>query len=263
MRIGRHLSELVGHRTLLWALVERELKGRYRGSVLGFLWTFINPLMMLLVYALVFKFYFKINMENYTVYMFTGLLPWVFFSQALVGGAGSITGGGALVTKVTFPQQVLPAVSVASNFINYLLSLPILIIFLLAWGLKPGISLLAFPVVAAVHILFTYACALLLATANVYLRDTQHILSNLMNLWFFLTPIFYPIGFLAGVPAALAVPVNFNPATHFTLAYHRIFFEGVWPQWDHLAVMCGITLLFLALAIGVFESRKNYFAERI
>lgn len=145
MRVVQHLADLYRHRALVWALVGRELKGRYRGSAMGFLWTFLNPLMMLAVYALVFKFYFKINMENYTVYMFTGLLPWVFFSQALIGGAGAITNGRALVTKVAFPQQVLPAVQVAANFINYLLSLPILIGFLLAWGVPLTPALAAFP----------------------------------------------------------------------------------------------------------------------
>lgn len=263
MNAIQHVGQLWRHRVLLWALVVRELKGRYRGSALGFLWNFLNPLMMLAVYALVFKFYFKIQMENYTVYMFTGLLPWVFFSQALVGGAGSITSGGPLVTKVSFPQQVLPAVQVAACFVNYLLSLPILIGFLLAWGVPLSVSLVAFPLVAAAHIIFTYACALLLATANVYLRDTQHALGNLMNLWFFLTPIFYPMWFLAKVPAVLAFPVQFNPATHFTLAYHRIFFEGAWPDWSHLGIMAGLSLLLLWVAMAVFDRRKDWFAERI
>lgn len=263
MRVVQHLADLFRHRALLWALVGRELKGRYRGSVMGFLWTFLNPLMMLAVYALVFKFYFKINMPNYTVYMFTGLLPWVFFSQSLIGGAGAITSGRALVTKVAFPHQVLPAVQVAANFINYLLSLPILIGFILAWGVPLTPALVAFPVVAGLHILFIYACVLLLATANVYLRDTQHILGNLMQLWFFLTPIFYPMWFLAKVPAVLSIPVRYNPATHFTLAYHRIFFQGAWPRWDHLALMAGLTLVLLIVAMAVFESRKDYFAERI
>jgi lipopolysaccharide transport system permease protein len=261
--MAQHLAELYRHRALVWALVGRELKGRYRGSVLGFLWTFLNPLMMLAVYALVFKFYFKIQMDNYSVFMFTGLLPWVFFSQSLIGGAGAITSSGALVTKVAFPQQVLPLVQVAANFINYLLSLPILIAFLLIWGVPLTPALAAFPVVAVVHILFTYACVLLLATANVYLRDTQHIMSNLMNLWFFLTPIFYPMWFLGNVPSLLALPVRFNPATHFTLAYHRIFFHGQWPLWGHLALMCGLSLVLLALAVAVFEGRKACFAERI
>lgn len=260
MHLADHVRELVRYRTLVSALVGRELKGRYRGSLLGFLWTFLNPLMMLAVYALVFTVYFRVQMDHYTVYMFTGLLPWVFFSHSLVGGAGSVTSGGSLVTKVTFPHQVLPAVQVVANFLNYLFSLPILIVFLLVSGVTLSPALVAFPLVAAVHILFTYGCALLLATSNVFMRDTEHILSNLVTLWFFLTPVFYPVSM---VPPSFRILVLINPAAHLTLAYHDIFFWGRWPRWDHLAIMAAASCLFLALALAVFERHKDYFAERI
>lgn len=260
MSITGHLAELARHRALLWALVGRELKGRYRGSLFGFLWTFLNPLMLLGVYALVFSVYFRIDMAHYAVFMFTGLLPWVFFSSSINEGAGAITEGGSLVTKVMFPLQVLPAVKVMANFVNYLLSLPILFAFYLFDGVGLTWCLVAFFVVAAVHILFTYSLVLLLAAANVFLRDTKHVVGNLLTLWFFLTPILYP---LTQIPEGFRFLVKFNPAAVITLAYHDLFFWGRWPAWGPLAGVAGLSLVLLVVAVVVFEHYKEYFAEKI
>lgn len=260
MSITGHLAELARHRALLWALVGRELKGRYRGSLLGFLWTFLNPLMLLGVYALVFSVYFRIQMEHYAVFMFTGLLPWVFFSSSLNEGAGAITDGGSLVTKVMFPLQVLPAVKVMANFVNYLLSLPILFAFFLAQGIPFTWHLAAFVVVSAVHLVFTYSLVLLLSAANVFLRDTKHVVGNLLTLWFFLTPILYPLN---QVPEGFRFLVYFNPAAVITLAYHDLFFWGRWPAWGQLAGVAGLSLVLLVAAVVVFEHYKEYFAEKI
>lgn len=258
--IRSHLSELWRHRALVAALAGRELKGRYRGSVLGFLWTFLNPLLLLCVYALVFSVYFRVQMEHYAVFMFTGLLPWVFFSSSLIEGAGAITDGGSLVTKVMFPQQVLPAVKVVSNLANYILSLPILVAFLLASGVPVTKYFLAFPLVVVVHTLFTFALVLLLSCLNVFMRDTRHILNNLLTLWFFLTPILYP---LTQVPERYRFLVYLNPASIFTLCYQDAFFWGRWPRWDFLGLMLLLSVVLLVLFIVVFEHYKEYFAEKI
>jgi len=256
----QHLVELIRHRALVSALAGRELKGRYRGSLLGFLWTFLNPLLLLLVYALVFSVYFRVQMENYAVFMFTGLLPWIFFSQALMEGTGSITDAGSLVTKVLFPQQVLPAVKVVANLINYVLSLPILVGFLLLSGVSLKPTLLAFPLVVAAQVLFTFALTLLLCAFNVFMRDTRHILVNLLTLWFFLTPILYPV---SQVPEKYRLLVYLNPAAVFTLAYQDIFFWGRWPRWEFLGVLSLFSLALLFVAVTVFEHYKEYFAEKI
>ena len=256
----RHLREIFTHRQLVRALVVRELKARYRGSVLGFLWTFLNPLLLLLVYALVFSVYFRVDMENYTVFMFTGLLPWIFFSQSLMHGCGAVTGSRSLVTKVQFPMQVLPAVQVTADFINYLLSLPILLVFLVIFQVPFTPVMLLFPLVAALHLVFTYGCALLLATANVFLRDIQHIMTSVVTLWFFLTPVFYPPSF---VPPGFGLILKLNPAAYFTMAYHDLFFWGRMPRWDHLALMAGLGVVTLVVAAAYFRHRSEYFAERI
>ncbi len=256
----RFFAELFRHQALVAALTGRELKGRYRGSVLGFLWTFLNPLLLLSVYALVFSVYFRIEMENYAVFMFTGLLPWIFFSSSLMEGAGAVSDGGSLVTKVLFPQQVLPAVKVVANFVNFILSLPILFGFMMFNGVPITIHALAFIPVVLVHILFTFGFVLILATANVFMRDTRHILSNILTLWFFLTPILYP---LTQVPGQYRFLVYFNPAAVFSLAYHDLFFWGRWPNWEYLGILLAISVVMIAAAIVIFEHFKEYFAEKI
>lgn len=257
---ARFFAELLRHQALVAALTGRELKGRYRGSVLGFLWTFLNPLLLLSVYALVFSVYFRVQMENYAVFMFTGLLPWIFFSSSLMEGAGAVSDGGSLVTKVLFPQQVLPAVKVMANFVNYLLSLPILFGFMLLNGVPITIHALAFIPVALVHIVFVFGLTLILATANVFMRDTRHILGNVLTLWFFLTPILYP---LTQVPGQYRFLVYLNPAAVFSLAYHDLFFWGRWPRWDLLGLLLAAGLVMLLVAIVIFEHYKEYFAEKI
>ncbi len=260
MQLGQHLSELYRYRSLVVSLVGRDLQARYRGSVLGFFWTFLNPLLLLSVYALVFSVYFRVQMEHYSVFMFTGLLPWIFFSQVLMEGSGAIVDGGSLVTKVLFPLQVLPAVKVLSAFSNFLLSLPILAVFLLVAGVGLHLTWLAFPVVACVQLLFTFALTLALATANVFMRDTRHILGNLLTLWFFLTPVLYP---LTQVPEKYHLLVYLNPAAIFTLAYQDVIFWGRWPRWDLLGAMALLSAVILFLAVALFEHYKEYFAEKI
>lgn len=255
-----HISELARHKALVAALASRELKGRYRGSILGFLWTFLNPLLLLLVYALVFSVYFRVQMDHYAVFMFSGLLPWIFFSSGLMEGAGAITDGGSLVTKVLFPQQVLVAVKVFANFVNFLLSLPILVGFLIFDGVELTKYLAAFPLVALSQFLFTFALALLLSTFTVFMRDTRHILINLLTLWFFVTPILYP---LTQVPERYRFLVYFNPAAIYSLAYHDVFIWGRWPDWVSLSIITGIGLALLWVAIAIFEHYKEYFAEKI
>ncbi len=238
----------------------RELKVRYRGAVLGFFWTFLSPMMMLGVYALVFSVYFRVQMEHYAVFMFTGLLQWIFFSQALQDGVNSISDGGSLVTKSMFPLQVLPLTKVITGFANYLLSLPILLAFLAVKGVAPSLHLLAFPLVALPHLMLTTGLVLLLATADVFMRDTRHLLTNLLTLWFFLTPILYP---LKMVPGPYRFLVWLNPAAILSLSYQDVFFWHRWPHWGALAALTALSLGIWALGIWVFERYKEYFAERI
>jgi len=258
--IRQHLQEVFRYRSLIHSLILRELKARYRGSVLGFLWTFLNPLLLLGVYALVFNVYFRIQMEHYAGFMFTGLLPWIWFSSSLMEGTNAITSGGSLITKVLFPGQLLPLVKVGSNLMNFLLSLPILFVFLGFMGIFPGWNLCWLPLILLVHFAFIAGLVLGLATLNVFLRDIQHILVNLLTLWFFLTPVLYP---LSQVPGPFKKFVLLNPAALFTLGYQDIFFYRRGPDPWHLIPALILSIIMLGLGIALFEHYKETLAEKL
>jgi lipopolysaccharide transport system permease protein len=258
--IRQHIQDLVRYRSLVNSLVVRELKARYRGSFLGFLWTFLNPLLLLGVYALVFNIYLRIRIEHYAGFMFVGLLPWIWFSSSLLEGTLSITAGGSLVTKVLFPGQVLPMVKILANLLNYLLSLPVLFGFLWAMGIMPGWPLLWLPILIGLHLLFIVGLVLILATINVFFRDVQHILANLLTLWFFLTPILYP---LSQVPPPFNKWVLVNPMAQISLAYQDIFFYNRNPNGQVLLAFLGLSLLLSGIGMFFFERYKETFAEKV
>src|SRR5947208_6504156 len=175
----RNLSRLIRYRGLIASLVARELKARYRGSVLGFAWSLINPLLLLIIYSFVFTTIMPNETEGvkpYAVFMFCGILPWNWFATSLSDAAGSLIAGGNLIKKVLFPAEVLPLVSVLANMVHFFLGLPILIAFLLIYRHYPNpVSLLWFPVVVLVQLLFTWALALIVSALAVHFRDIRDI----------------------------------------------------------------------------------------
>jgi ABC-type polysaccharide/polyol phosphate export permease len=265
-----HLSDLYRFRALIWTLVLRELRARYRGSFLGFLWSFLNPLLLMLVYVLVFSVYLRVPMHGYAVFLFSGLLPWLWFSSSLGHASGAIVGSGALVKRILFPAEVLPLVSVLANMANMLLSLPLLFAFLLLFGIHPGATLLFLPVLLALQLCLTAGLALALASLNVHLRDVEQILANALLLLFFICPILYPV---STVPATLSLgglvtlplrPLYFlNPVAGLVQSYQNIFFFGREPHWIHLGT---VTLCAVGAVFGgywVFDRLRDSLAEEV
>src|SRR6476620_10148929 len=187
-----NLAQLLRYRGLLQSLLARELKARYRGSILGFFWSFINPLMLLLVYTFVFKYVMPSAVKGadpYPLFFFCGILPWTWFASSLMESSGVLISGGNLIKKVLFPAEILPIVTVTANMMHFFLALPILAVFLVYYRAPLTVhELLWFPVVVAVQYIFTLACALLLSALTVHFRDIKAILSNVLTMWFFATP---------------------------------------------------------------------------
>jgi lipopolysaccharide transport system permease protein len=262
-----NLAKLLRYRGLIASLVARDLKARYRGSVLGFFWSFVNPLLLLLIYSFVFT---KImpnqiaGVQPYTLFMFCGILPWTWFASSLLEASGSLIAGGNLIKKVLFPAEVLPIVSVLANMVNFFLGLPILILFLvLYWHLPRAANLLWFPVVVSVQLLFTLALALAVSALAVHFRDVRDILSNLLTLWFFATPIIYP-WFQPEVQSFRSF-FNVNPFTHIAVSYQEILFfnNGAVGHWKWLlALGAGSIVLFLA-GFWLFDRLRDSFAEAV
>jgi len=265
-----HLCDLYRFRALIWILVLRDLRARYRGSLLGFLWSFLNPLLLMMVYVLVFSVYLRVPMERYAVFLFTGLLPWLWFSSSLGHAAGVIVGSGALVKRILFPAEILPIVSVLANMVNMLLSLPLLFAFLLAFGVRPGPSLVFLPLLLVLQLLLTAGLALALAALNVHLRDVEQILGNGLVLLFFLCPILYPVSTVPGSLAlgrVLTVPLRplyfLNPVAGLVQGYQNIFFFGRGPHWIHLGMVTLCAVVALLGGYWVFDRLRDSLAEEV
>ncbi len=254
------LGSLIHHRTLIITLVLRELRARYRGSLLGFLWSFLNPLLLMLVYVLVFSIYLRAPQANYAVFLFAGLLPWLWFSSSLGHATGVIVGGGALVKRVLFPAEVLPLVSVLSNMVNFLLSLPLLFLFLFLFGIPVTPWAASLPLLLALQLLLTVGLALPLAALNVHLRDVEQILGNLLILWFFLSPVLYPA---STVPASFRPLYFLNPLAGLIQGYRDILFYGRPPQWSQLAFVALVALVTLWGGLRIFDRLRDTLAEEV
>ncbi|MCC6805873.1 MAG: ABC transporter permease [Deltaproteobacteria bacterium] len=254
-----NIRELVRYRALLFSLIARELKVRYRGSALGFLWTFINPLILMGIYTLVFSVYMRSEMKNYSYFMLAGLLPWLWFSTSVSTGASSISDRRDLISKVSFPPQILPMTVIGAALMNYLFSLPILLCFALSVGVDLGWPLVAFPLIVVVQLVLTTGIVYFLASANVLFRDLQHIVPNIISFAFFLTPIIYP---LTQIPERYrhAATVG-NPMAMLILSYQDIFYYNRWPSFVHLAAVTGLGVVLFTVSSLYMAYKREGFAE--
>jgi lipopolysaccharide transport system permease protein len=259
-RVLEATRELYRCRVLVEVLVRRELKARYRGTTLGFLWSFVNPLILMGLYVLVFSVYMRIDMPNYPAFLLSGIFPWLWFSASLNEATESIIGNGPLIRKVYLPSEVFPLVPVGSNLVHFIASLPILFGFLIAAGLTPSWSLLLLPVVICLQALFTYGIALGVSALVVQFRDLFHIVPNFLTALFFATPIFYPTTL---VPDRYRVLIDVNPLSYLINAYQDVLFFGRFPSPGRLAMLFVATGLVFLMGLLVFDARKDMFAEEV
>jgi ABC-type polysaccharide/polyol phosphate export permease len=262
----RNLARLFRYRGLVQSLVARELKARYRGSVLGFFWSFINPLLLLLVYTFVFAYVLPgthpKEIEPYALFLFCGILPWTWFSASLAESANVLISGGNLIKKVLFPAEVLPLVTVLSNMVHFFFGLPILGVFLIYFRAPLNVpELLWFPVVVLVQFVLTTGLALGLSALTVHFRDIRDILSNLLTFWFFATPIIYPMAQAPGMGRTL---LNLNPFTHLAISYQEIlFYPGPHGHWKWLLALAVASVAVFFAGYFLFDRLRDSFAEEV
>ena len=258
------LRNLVRYRGLIQSLVARDLKARYRGSVLGFFWSFVNPLLLLSIYNFVFTYLLQNRAEGtqpYAVFMFTALLPWTWFQSSLNEATGSLIAGGNLIKKVLFPAEVLPIVTILANMAHFLLGLPILAGFMIYYKVTPDwIELPWFLVAVFVQLIFTTGLAMLLSALAVHFRDVKDLVSNLLTFWFFATPIIYSYQQFP----QFKFYFDLNPFTHLAISYQELlFFPGPFGhKWWLLALGGASVVLFMA-AYWVFDRLRDSFAEAV
>ena len=257
----KHFRELYDYRQMIFSLVRKELRGRYKGSVLGFMWTFINPLLQLVVYTLVFSIIMRAGIEKFYLYLFIGLVPWMFFSGSLTGGAACIVNSKDMVSKIYFPREVMPISYVLSGFVNMLLCFIVVlaVILISGIGINPVVWIYL-PIVMAVEFLMALGGAMLTSALTVYFRDLEYILGILTMAWMYMTPIVYSIEM---VPEQIRPFFNLNPMTHVINAYRDIMYYKQAPQLSTL--VSAVVLGFLVLIVGcvVFNKLQRGFAEEL
>jgi len=295
MKVLRHLRELWQYRELIRNMVVRDLKVRYRSSILGVAWSWLNPLLMMIVYTIFFTIAMRDNsIPYYPVFLLCGLLSWNFSSDSILQATGSIVGNAHLIKKVYFPREVLPISVVLSNLVNLFIALPIFFGLALASGAPLSWYALLLPVTILIQVVFTTGLALLLATLNVFYRDTQHILSVIMLAWFFLTPIIYSIDTVPAeawftssttgigiavlyssedIPAEatlLGKPVQvqlwlrrLNPMASIIASYRDLLYRGEPTGLDFLLRTSVVALVMLVVGYLVFLRYSPRFGEEV
>ena len=260
-----NLGSLLRYRGLIQSLVARELKARYRGSVLGLVWSFVNPLLLLSIYSFVFTTILQNNdprTKPFAVFMFCGLLPWTWFSASLSESAASLVTGGNLIKKVLFPAEVLPIVSVLANMVHFLVGLVILAAFMLGFAHYPSLASLGwFPVVVLIQLVFTLGLSLMLSALTVHFRDIRDLLANLLTLWFFATPIVYPY-FMPSVSRFLWL-FRLNPFYHLAVSYQEILFFDQFGHARSLLALGGLSVVLFLGGYWLFDRLRDSFAEAV
>ncbi|MEN3011225.1 MAG: ABC transporter permease [Candidatus Bipolaricaulaceae bacterium] len=249
---------LFSRRALIAELVRRELKLRYRGTWLGFLWTMLNPLVFMVVYTLVFSHFLRIGIPKFPAFVLTGLLAWNWFSESVMMGTNCLVDHASFLRNAIFPAHILPVVSGGAGMMTYVFALPVLFVLLIVYQAPLGWSVLALPLIMVVQFLLSLGIVYLTATFNVFLRDLRYIVQHGLLVTFFLTPVMYDLSF---VPSRFQWILKINPMTIVIDSYRRILFYGVWPHWRNLALVLALALVLLAIGIVVFEHNKETFPE--
>jgi lipopolysaccharide transport system permease protein len=247
-------------RDLLRELVMRDMKLRYKRSVFGIAWSLLNPLAQLIVFHLIFQLVLPLNIPNYAPFLFTGLLAWNWFQTSLYAATGSVVDNRDLIKRPGFPVLILPVVSVITNFIHYLLALPVLIAFLLIGGIRLTGSVVFLPILFAIQFVLTLGIAYLLAAVHVRFRDTQYLLSVVLFLGFYLSPIFYEASI---VPERYQFLYNLNPMVTLIESYRDIFLFSRMPDPGWLLVLCLFAIIILGFGHFVYKHAAVRFSEEL
>ena len=245
-------------RWLIIELVKRALTLRYRGSVFGLLWTLLNPLVFMAIYTLVFSHFMRINIPQYPVFLITGLLPWLWFTEALPLGANCLIDHSGFLRNAVIPSAILPFVSVATGMMNFIFSLPILFFFLHMFGVELRLSLVALPLVMIVNFIFTLGIVLIAVTCNVFFRDVRYLINHALLALFFVSPVMYNMSI---VPSRFHWILKLNPLTTLLDSYRNIFLYGTWPHWRNFGYFSFLAVLMFILGAWIFERYREIFAE--
>lgn len=257
----QRIKNIYAYRDMIYSLVRRELRGRYKGSVLGFLWTYINPLCQVVVYSAVFSVIFRVNIEKFYLYLIIGMMPWTFFSSSVQGGSTCIRAQADMVKKIYFPREVIPISYVTSTFVNMILSFIIVFLAVLVSGF--GIhfaAVLYLPLIMLIEFLFSLGIAFIVSSITVYFRDLEQIVGVVLMAWIYVTPIMYNMEY---VPERFRSLIVLNPMTPIIEIYHQILYYRIIPTTNYLLLAAGISLITFLAGFLIFTRLDKNFAEEL
>lgn len=253
-------KNLYKYRELLKTSVKKEIRGKYKNSFLGVLWSFLNPLLQIIVYAIVFQVILKNPKENYAIFLCCGLVPWTFFSSTITRSAFTMIENGNIIKKVYFPREILPISIVTSETVNFMISTIIILGFVIFGGLGISKFILFYPVVLLAQYVLLIAISLIVSSISVYVRDLQHLIGVVMQLLFYATPIVYATD---TIPANLAWILKLNPMSYIIDGYRAIFYNQTMPNLISILTLICIGIIGCVIGYMIFNKLQKGFAEQL
>ncbi len=253
-------KELYKYRELLRTNVKKEIRGKYKGSFLGVLWSFVNPLLMTLVYAIVFPYLLRSTEPHYVTFIVIGILPWNWFTTIIGQGTTTFLSNAGIIKKVYFPREILPISVVTSGLVNFLISLLIVAIFLIFSGIGFSWYLVFLPLIIIIQYLFSLAAVFLTSAINVYVRDAEYIINFLIMMLFYATPILFTMDMF---PVRFQSFLRLNPMVTIINSYRDILFYQSMPQIKSLLVVLGGCIVLLFITYKIFKKMEKGFAEEL
>lgn len=253
-------TSIYNYRELLKTNVKKEVRGRYKNSILGILWSFLNPLLQLLVYSVIFGALLAGGDKTYPIYICVALIPWTYFTTTISQAAFTIIGNGNIIKKVYFPREILPISVVTSGAINFVISTIIIVAFVLIFGVGITWHILLYPFILLIQYILLLGISFIVSSITVYFRDLEHIIGIVLMAAFYGTPIVYKIEQL---PASLQIVMNLNPMTHLINGYRDIFYYHQMPNMKILGILLLGSILLTLIGYLIFKKLQKGFAEEL
>jgi lipopolysaccharide transport system permease protein len=265
MDLFKEIHSIYKWRELLWQMVGREVKARYKQSILGYFWVILNPLAQMLVMSFAFSIILRIPTNAasnipYSVFLFVALLPWNLFSNSLSSACGSLVSSSPLITKVYFPRTILVISTIIAKIVDFLFALIVLVLYMVAYNVPVNANILWVIPIFLIQQIFTLGLSLFFAASNLLYRDIQYLLNLLLVLWMYATPIIYPADI---VPDKYKIIFQLNPLAVIINAYRQTILGGGAPNYTSLLIALAVSTSVLILGLSYFKSREKIFADNI
>lgn len=251
-------KRLFNYRELLKTNVKKEVRGKYKKSFLGVLWSFLNPLLQIAVYAIVFPIILKNTQENYLIFLCVALIPWTFFTNTIIQSASTVIANGNIVKKVYFPREILPISVTTSNAINFMISTVIILIFILFSGIGFSWYMIFYPLILITQYFLQLGISFIISSVTVYFRDLEHLIGVFLQLLFYATPIVYAAN---TIPEDFQFILKLNPMAYIIDAYRSVFYYQTIPNIQNLLLLLLGSILFTIIGYLIFSKLQKGFAE--